>query len=799
MFVSIFGVKAQGDFFRGNDSLRYAQIIDVEDFKSDLMAEIILSLINDYRHKRGIDSIVENQILKFAAEDQAEYMAINEYEDLYQTGAEKRDTRARLIYYGGSGVGYELTAKASPKKGADFRSYKQVADDIVFRWLKSSKTEQIIADPKIIFAGIHGSMDYNGKKIYLSAVFGNYRSFNEGAKRRDELEVPYTNKTYGLQLPDIKICRKCNKFNNLESLQKGLYVKDGLIYFKYDNLKRLKKIMREPTDGLMVDVVQVAQYDCSGPNIINNENPIKGIPTKVLWAPKMLKKNLITDPKERKQKIEVVIGKFPKALSHLDESEYELNLIVIQDKHICRNIHPFFEMKGDVEYNNPLDFLADTVVVGERKKYEPMAKDSKLTFKIPFEKAKYEYKAEDIEPFLKSLNQPDFVIEEMTIYAYSSIEGNDYQNEILQKKRAESIIKSLNDRQKTQIEKTNIITDSNWKDFVNDVQGTEYEFLSKMKESEAQKYIIDNNLADKLEPILKNHRYALIEMKVKYDMDKSREQSFVLDKFNEAIKNDDRINALLIQKYIFKKVLYDEYTAEAVTGMKIPQRAEYAGLLMNYYWLMRYISRNEDEEFNICSAVRKLYSMAPDNDYIKFNNVFCRFYNKEIKNLEEITSIQEEIDGLYETKLTKQTIDLLNLNFQFMIIDEFDEPDNTPDIVLNSLEKIKNIVDLEESNWQNSLKLAYIFIHNGDYEFAAKLLEPFVEKKVVFEELVYLFLSLCSRNPDRIYSNRFVSANKRAYQLNPERYCNLYKKRKFSVQVLENTLVKDFYCKKCNN
>ncbi len=778
------------------DTLRFYEVIDVEDFKTELFHEILLNNINAHRYKNGLDSIVVNNTLTNAAEDQSEYMSTNEEAIIYQTG-KKKDTKSRLIYYGGSGIGKELVRKMTLKKGTTYYNYKGLADELFFKWMNSNKTKLVIESPDYIFVGMGSSMDYDGKKIYVSFVFGNYLSFNEGADRRDELDVPFTKKKHGLKPIDVKICKKCAKFKNIEELQKGVYVKDGMIYFKYDDLKAFKRIMKNPKDGIAVDVVRKIQYPCIGANIVDNRNSIKGIPTKKLWSTKMFKKNMITDKYERKRKIDVLIGKFPKKLIDLREDEYELNLVIIQNKHVCRNIHPYFDLKGDIEYANPIDLLADTVTFGIDSEYKPSATSTALTFKIPFDQSKYTYEKKDIEPFLELLNEPEFIINELKIHAYSSIEGTESQNEMLQRKRAESIIKALSSRQKSNIKKTSISTSENWDEFVRDVSGTEYENIASMSIKEAQTYIKENGLGEKMEYLLKNHRYASLEMEITYDIEGDKEQAYVVKMFNNAVKDFDKVKALSIQKYIFKKIVAGDFNSKAVTTMEIPENASFAGLLMNKLWLERYVDDESISE-DCCKRVSELYQLDRSNVYIRFNELYCNFVYAKIENAEKIAEIQAVIDALYETTLSKETVDMLNLEYQFTVMESIYAMDNPPkELLEKSLERVKNIVDLEESNWQNSLKLAYVFMRQEDYEFAAKLLGPFVERKVVFEELVYLYLSLCSRSPVRITSNRFVSATKRAYALNPERYCELFDGSKFSMQVLENTIVKEHYCKSC--
>jgi hypothetical protein len=113
------------------------------------------------------------------------------------------------------------------------------------------------------------------------------------------------------------------------------------------------------------------------------------------------------------------------------------------------------------------------------------------------------------------------------------------------------------------------------------------------------------------------------------------------------------------------------------------------------------------------------------------------------------------------------------------------------------LDTVKAISKLTETNWQNSLKLAYIFMGQKDYEFAAKLIEPYINQNNVFDELIFSYLGICSHLPHKYSSPKFTLAIKKAIELDPDRLCLLYKKKKLSIQSLENPSVKEMYCKTC--
>ncbi len=483
---------------------------------------------------------------------------------------------------------------------------------------------------------------------------------------------------------------------------------------------------------------------------------------------------------------------------------FEINLLVIIDKHVCKVITPFFDDEAAIEFTKEIELLADTILIGVPE-YTPLVEKASLEFIVPFERNKYEYKPEDIEPLINKLNEPDFVINRLTIEAYSSVEGTEESNRMLQQKRAESIVNALKQRQNVKFF-TNIKTDYNIEDFKRDVKGTEWEKLANMSIKEIQDYISQNNLQKRMEPMLQKHRYARIKMDITYKLDPENEEKYVVNRFNKCIKENNLTQALAIQKYIFKKVVSKKFSKEAVFGQQIPEKPEFAGLLlnklwlsgllMNKLWLEKYVNKDELGE-DYCNRIARLHELAPDNFYIRYNHYYCKILFDEFKTEKQFNDLQRDISSMYATGLKRRTVDLLNLEFQFKKIQLLDTLDIPSPILIAALDTIKSISKLTETNWQNSLKLAYIFMGQKDYEFAAKLVEPYINKDNVFDELIFSYLSICSHLPHKYSSPRFTLAVQKAVELDPNRFCLLYKKKKLSVQSLENPAVKEIYCKTC--
>ena len=767
----------------------YYDKINAEIFKPALLSEIILAEFNRYRADEGMEPFARHEVLDKAADDQAMFMASQDEVSLKNRG-NKKTTADRVILYGGTRYVEEIVLKANIKTGKEERTYFEVAEELVKKWIAKKKDNALIMNNKYIFNGIGAVVDYEGKKVYVSVVFGNHYSFSAGARLRNSMEVPYTTKRFGLKPYDEKLCRRCKKFPNIEDLYEAMYVKDNKIYFHYkENIRAFKKLMKEGKDGLTVDIVQKSQYNCRTDNIVDYNQVNKGIMLKPMYSKAIYKKNMI--PGEKVKEVMVVLGEIPAEIN----GDYEVNLLVVQNKRVCRTITKSFIEVGKVDYFNPLELIPDTVTIPTDVYYKPIPDTNNLYFTIPFEKGKYEYKREDIEPLIAALDKPDFIILELKISAFSSIEGTDETNLMLQQKRAESIVDALKKRQQGNFI-SKVETGYAWENFKNDILSTKYAFLAEYTLEDAKSYIVSKNLLKELEPILAQHRYASIDMRVTYNIAGPNEQAFVVDKFNRTITAEDIPFAFSIQKYIVDKVVKRIYNEAAARKMNIPEGKEYAPFHINKIFMEKISTKNKLNE-DYCDRINILHQYSPENPYILYNKTYCEIFLNDFVDKAQVDKIQNTIESLYNVKIDKELVDLLNLDYQFKVIKLLDTTETPSPQVVKAFNRIKSIVKLDETHWQNAHELAQLFVKYKDYNFALKLLEPYIEHADINEEFVFTYISLCSYFPNKLMSNRFAQALRKASEMNPSRYCDLFKGDKFSFQVLDNPFVKDFYCKTC--
>ena len=211
-------------------------------------------------------------------------------------------------------------------------SSKPFAEAVFYKWRTGKRNQTIIKNPDYIFASPSVRLDETGKKAYVSIVFGNFSTFNTGANKKKELAVPYTNSKKKMKAPEERTCNACKKFKDWDGLAKGLYVEDGKVYLKYDNLKMLGKFIRTSKDGFAVDIVQRAQYEKPGYTIVDNNLQTKGVLLKPVYMSKIYGKNRIKAVKKgnrviKATKLDVELGKVPPKIT----GEYEMYLLIVQD------------------------------------------------------------------------------------------------------------------------------------------------------------------------------------------------------------------------------------------------------------------------------------------------------------------------------------------------------------------------------------------------------------------------------------------------------------------------------------
>ena len=774
-----------------------------DNFNYGLFYDVVIKKINDLRQKQNRDLIFRNEVLEKAATDQSDWMSKSKKTNLAGSSHSKKTTGDRIKFYGGTTQGQEIVQQVPIGKDIKtFFTYNAIADDLLSKILKSKKYTEIINNAHAFYAGIGATTDAAGKKIYVSVVIGGLESINQGKKLRKLLSLKFTTKSYGVEKGIPRECRNCDRFDDYVNLHQGVSIQNGKVLLEYSNLRKLKKLFMTKEDGIAIDIIQKSQYPCDTFNIYDAEKQNRGILLKPIYQQKLFKSN---EEPERYNRFSGIIATLPKKVIKNLGDQYEINVNIIQKGKFCKRLTRTFTEANVKDKLKAITLYPDTMKIClDCDIQDDFVLDSTtkwLTFNIPFDKNKSEYKPKDLEPILQTLNEPKYSINEIAITAYTSLEGDSVKNALLQIRRARTILDALEKINKGSII-SNIETFDAYDLFKQQVSQTEHYMYALIPK---RKLIDTINSSKKMREdfaeILNAERVTVVKMKVTYATTGDDELDFVIHSMKKAIEKNQPEKARRLQVYAIAGAMTGKYIPAKLLAVAIPNQKEYVNMQLNNLFLESRFFKDDSITFEMEQNLNDLEKMSPDNLFVRYNKLVAFINAAVFKDEMKITEVQNRIDAFRKTKFPKDLIDAINLEYQFKLIDVYDtiETDAAKKIATGAMDKIKNLFSINSNGkkWEIGLKLADVFMRHNDYRYATQLLAPFIREKDVDEKLIFTFISCAARSQENWYTPDFRFALSKARELNSKRYCSLFADPYLSIQVLENPLIKKEYCNSC--
>lgn len=764
-----------------------------EAYDQTLMRDALLFYINAECHKLGVRQFRTNRILEFTADDLAEFIARRDISRINDV-PKRRSIFTRLFEYeAGNKDADEIVHRAIIARGQTLLTYDEVAQDVAFTLFNRPRQREILLNPRYTFIGIGTHLDNDKRRVYINLTFGNHSIASTPRKEFRRSSLPVSVNQQGLRDFDERLCRATDNFDDIYSLYDMIRVEKGTIYFETNNIRALRRLLRNDKDGFAIDIVFWEQYPCNSANVLHNQIVNKGHLLPPVYFDDFVKKNEIKG-RQGQQQLKLPLGTIPEGFK-----DYELNLLIIKNRHVCYTIVKPYKMPFTETGLPEIYAYPDTISRFNTYRFTPNADTATIRFKIPFEMGRSQYKKEDIQAFIDSLNQPNFTPLAFKVIAYSSIDGDPQRNMQLRGERINSMLQAIRAYSDNKVPVTTESRDS-WDLFYRDIVGTEFQFLRPQTQQQITDYLRKGDNRQLLEPILQKHRFAEVQITARYDISSvENEQRYVLYLFNNALREFRDDDALAIQKYIMEQVLSKRYSLAAIDHMNIPPRAAYAGIKMNKLWL-NYTARELAIDARYVLELQRLQRMAPNNLYIRRNIVFARLQVEVIENENYVFEMQREIDQLLISALPKHVVDPLNLHLQIKSLEALGgtlRVSNQSQFIENAFNRIKNIIEIRPYDWEGALNLAYLFTSMGVYDYPMEIMSSMIHNPNISEDFIFMFISLCTHTDYMHYTEVFEQALLRASEINKQRLCELINTGKISFQIMENTTVKSFYCNMC--
>lgn len=614
--------------------------------------------------------------------------------------------------------------------------------------------------------------------------------------------------TYGLIAPSGNLSSKCtNCINTLKTMPPevvmGLKVDEfNRLYFIMTDVDWFNEMFRKSTDGLGVDILLKADFDCDSKNTKYTTAVSRG----TLLPPIYLK-----DMKDKMKvladgMVMVDLGMLPQEFRG---EEYELNLLLLSKKNLC-HYTSFYNIKRYKWDLLDMGLYTDTVIFNQENSSDKQIKTNttsakattyqykKLNFTVPFEKNKTTYSKEDILPLYDSLSLNLYDIKRIKIRAFSSVEGSKANNIKLQESRAKSIVEALQQYQTEKIE-YDIASSENWLEFYNDIKGTSFSSLENSSKEQIKKKLESKTYSTSMESILSKHRKAIVEVEIeKKTTFKGLSEEQIVVEFKKSISNRDLETAKELMNLAFQRVINNESPDNFLSNLEIPNQQEF-GLLQNRQSVFQYFLDEEDllATYNDFLELKRL---TPKAKAVNYNLIALKF-KIWLAGSEKIEpkEFEKEIKSLSRYGISQKLINRMLINYNIILseIHMFERNYTAKDKNLkNIFMKYKYI----SPDNQDILKLAQYFVAYGKYDWATKLIKPHIGKLNTDEDLLFYYINLTVVDPKLVKSSSYKKIILNAIDINEIRFCSLFNsglRDGISFQLLDMPNLKKNYCESC--
>ncbi len=836
--------------------------IDLRNFDTQFLEHLIKSKIDSVRKDHGLKTMANDSILFIAAKDHANYLIENKKLSHKQYGNDlKYQPWDRVKFYGAKNyiVGENVAKGFVHKRILDKKgnvsyahTYEDVANNFVTGWVNSPGHYANMITPNYEVTGVAIQFDSARQEIKAVQKFAEVEF--KYAFEENKTMFPYSDWTapdqatgfdrsqsktkqtfeWGIKVPEdsIEYCKHCNVAVDTNAFKNRLRIKGSRVLFTSPNIDMMHALMTKWKSGLALEFVPYRPVDCGNPEYYtmpsrrNDQSIYNGTILKPIYR-KDLKKGFKRSgykwyyrikKKGKPTHFEYSLGKLPKDI----HGYYEMNVLVIHKKKICRVMH-LSDVCGE-----PMELFYDIPYLTKLNKYQYGVNPSlrELSFTVPFEQGKFRYDYEDIKPLIDSVTSDAFTVQSAKIEAFSSLEGNRSSNERLQKLRARSIINAMEYNQRSEIE-SEIKTNENWALFHQQIESENaLKDLRGLDEAKIRQKLANKEYARSIEPFLAEQRYAKIKLTAKVDVTGKEVGNFLISEFSrlrdsvsmdlnsvgmrkETKRNLDTLSS--IQWYMYRLIKQGKVDTLLFEQLTVPLSQDYSKLIKDHLWYDLDIhgtgEGNEKWEGQFYQQLNQLDRLGISSFEIRYDvsNYLMRNWPKRVPYRGDVGRLLESIEVLQETATndsTKAMADRLWVNYHFANANyrHFSKRSSRDDEEMR-----KSMVLLEKYFLNNqlsdedNLKLALFFTWGEQEDLAYNVLHPRMLASTTHGPSIALYTKLTFRHEEEYHDQDYYTWIKNTRKvMSKEDWCGMFVGPcNLSFQLFDNEELRDLYCTEC--
>jgi len=416
-------------FFVSGFAFGQGDRIDSANFNYSLLSELVMNEVNTIRDRKRLDSLTHDFTLDAAANDQAEYMGVNNALTHFQKSKLKYAPYDRVVFYKGSHNSVGENIQVLPigtlmQESKNKLTYQKLAKEIVDVWKSSKEHYENIINPdyKVVAYGFYIS-DGN---LYCCQVLAS-KPFVEKYEFARGQELFVKNKE------QCGNCKRVIKKMEKDEAFLGWYTvsNDSIYYWNMDSYasggkmakRNLSKIFNAK-GTIAIDVIHNEQFDCLGNASYHNSLYYDGY-----FLGYVDKKSLKYDLQPDDNYVQIFVGMKPE----FPDTFFQVDFNYVKRWKFCMHSMTIYVTPDHLkptEYftiPNPVVSMERTIII-----------EDSVEVKINFQRGQTNEDTLIFVPLitaLDSLIQRDHEIKEIHFTGVASIEGDEKSNEKLFKKR----------------------------------------------------------------------------------------------------------------------------------------------------------------------------------------------------------------------------------------------------------------------------------------------------------------------------------------------------------------------------
>jgi uncharacterized protein YkwD len=748
------------------------------------------------------------------------------------------------------------------------RTYGELSHDMVMMWVHSPPHYANMLTPGYEFTGVAVAYHPGNKCYYAVQVFGSLPYYKKDTLAHTffpyDTLVPKTTQSFaqvshdphsevhawGVKAPEdsLKTCTSCWN-DNFPTGSTTLKVKNGNIIFETKDPGLIKQLIDNKRDGFAAEIVMYKPFDCGNPQYYekasrrNDQCIYNGQVLKPKYRKRVkhgfrnkerhklaerfrLARNQAAGEKGFRAKwkcwhvefeypfgaesYSVSLGKLPKEL----DGYYEINVLILQKKQLCRVLH-FTSFCGEDWMINPVFkeevFLPDDTLAFEKKQRT-------YNFTIPFEQGKFEYNQKDIQPFLDSLRLTAFKITAANVNAFASVEGSEASNKTLQQQRANSIISVMQAAVRDSFPFA-VATNENWVVFDKQLKSVpEFAIFKGKTHDEIKKMLLDTVLSNKMEPWLAKQRYAKIVISLDVLIYPDSDWNWISKKnlqWTDSLvktKNKLYLDSLDgLQHFYFSLVPVKPVDTAIIKEMDWPALSIFDTLAYNHAWLLRDLHISKDTFTNkkmFYEACVKRVNASKNSPYwpavFGMINGYMNYWNgdKTIDNSppETIYKWLVAAETIFPLPM-KKTLDSLQLEWHYRAVPYYESKgkkyEAQADASLSAIYQYWSFVGINDSI---ALKLCNYFMFHDKIDWGFKVLTPFAVRENPHHDVLMQYIRMSYRHieEDPDFDVYYQLIKKASHYLTHDEWCSMFVGPcNISFQVFDSEILRNDYCEEC--